>query len=104
MHLIPHTRQEWLRLLVFPFRAFVLVAPAGLFIWLSATEGHRIRGARGEAALPVALGLMICVGVLLVAALVEFIARRRDAALVNVGFATAAFLVSVAWVLPMCAN
>lgn len=104
MHVIPHTRQEWFRFLLFPFRAFVVVAPICLFIWLAVTEGHRGRGARTEAAFPVALGLILCIGVFLVAALIQLVTRRRDAALLSFGFAGAAFLILYFYVLPMSAS
>jgi hypothetical protein len=104
MRVIPHTRQEWFRSILFPFRAYVVVAPICLLIWLAVTEGHRIRGARAEAAFPVALGLMLCVAVLLVTALIQLIARSRDAALASFGFAIVAFLILYSWVLPMCAT
>jgi cbb3-type cytochrome oxidase subunit 1 len=103
MHIIPHTRQEWGRFILFPFRAFVVVAPICLLIWLGATEGHRIRGARAEAAFPVALGLILCVHVFLVAALIQLMARRREAAFLSFAFGFAAFLVMYL-LLPMCAT
>jgi hypothetical protein len=104
MRIFPRTGQEWLSFLLFPFRAYVVVAPMCLLVWLSVTQGDLIRGGRAEAALPVALGLMICLAVFVLAALIQFIARRRDAALASFWFALAAFLLLYALVLPMCAR
>jgi hypothetical protein len=107
MNVIPHTRQEWLRFLLFPFKAFVVVSPVVLLVWFAALE-HRglavnvVIGAQAEAAFPVALGLIGCVAVFLVVGLIQLVLRRRNAALMSFGFAVAAFLV-LSWVLPMCA-
>src|SRR6266545_2617211 len=104
MNVIPRMRQEWFRFLLFPFKAFVVTAPIVLFVWLAVTKGHRVRGARAEAALPVALGLILCIAIFLLVGLIQLIVRRRDAARTSFSFALAAFLVLYLWVLPMCAT
>src|SRR5687768_2908533 len=103
MNVIPHTRQDWLRFLLFPFKAFVVVSPVVLLVWFAASEEHRGRVARSEAAFPVALGLIGCVAVFLVVGLIQLVVRKRKAALTSFGFAVAAFLLLYTWVLPMCA-
>ena len=111
MEVIPHTRQAWLRLVLLPFRTYVVAAPVCLFIWLAATKGQRVRGprmeaalARTEAAFPIALGLFLCVGVFVVAALVQFWAYKHDRVLANLGFAAAALVILYFYVLPLCAS
>jgi hypothetical protein len=102
MNVIPHTRQEWFRFLLFPFKAFVVTSPIFLFVWIAVTEGYRVRGSRAEAAVPVGLGLILCVPIFVLVGLIQLIARRRDSAVTSFGFALAAFLLLYLWVLPMC--
>jgi uncharacterized membrane protein len=102
MHALPANRESWFGLLLFPFKAFVVIGPVCFWIWL-AVNGPA-RGARTEAGGAVVVGLVVCIPVFIVAALIQVIARRRHAALVSLGFALAAFLILWFWALPMSAT
>ena len=111
MEAIPHTHQAWLRLVLLPFKTDLVAAPVCLFIWLAATKGQRVRGprieaalARTEAAFPIALGLSLCVGFFVVAALIQFWAYERDMGLASLGFAAAVSVIPYFYVLPLCAS
>jgi hypothetical protein len=102
MRVLPANRESWFGLLLYPFKAFVVIGPLCFFIWL-ALHGP-VKGARTEAGVPVVVGLLLCIPVFILAALIQFIAHRRTAAIVSLGFAVAAFLILWFWALPMSAS
>ena len=103
MRVLPSNRSDWLRLLLFPFKAYLVLGLACLFVWEVATSGHRPRGARVEAAFPVVLGYLLCIVVFGFVALIQFSVRRRSSALTSGLFALAAFLI-YHFLLPWCAS
>ena len=103
MRFTPDTRQGWFRFLLFPFKAYVIIAPISLMLCRGSTEGRRFRGATAEAAFPIALGLTLCVIVFVIAAIIQLIARRPRVALDSFVFAVATSLLLLE-VLPMCAT
>jgi hypothetical protein len=102
MRVLPANREAWFELLLFPFKAFVVAGPVCFWIWL-AVNGP-VKGARTGAGGPVVLGLLVCIPTFLLAALIQFIARRQRAASVSLGFALAAFIILWFWALPMSAT
>lgn len=105
MKVLPANRDAWFALLLFPFMAFVLVGPLCFFVWLALTEEPRGHwGANAEAALPVAVGLLVCIPVFILAAMIQFIARRRSAAVESLGFGLMAIVILWFWILPMSAS
>jgi hypothetical protein len=101
MHILPKDR-HWSGWALFPFRAYLVVAPACLFIWNFATEGHRTKGALAEAAAPVLFGYMICSMVFILAAVILFFTHRRELVAENLLFAGVAFIIAL-FIAPMCA-
>ena len=104
MRALPANRDAWFGLLLFPFKAFVVIGPLFFFTWLVLTEGHRVSGARTEVGGPVVVGLLLCIPVFIIAAIIQFTVHRRAAALVSLGYALAAFLILLLWALPMTAT
>ncbi len=111
MKILPQSRQAWSGLFLLPFKAYVVAAPICLCLWrvaILAPRAHspRIEAqiARTDAALAVAIGLMFCLGVFLVAGLVQFWDYRHQAARVSFGFAVAALVILYLYVLPLCAS
>lgn len=88
--------------MLFPFRAYLVVAPICLFVWKFATEGRRTGGALAEAAGPVLLGYMICTAVFMLAALIFFLTGRREFVRENLLFAGIAFFIATV-IAPMAA-
>ncbi len=107
MKIFPESRQAWSALILLPFKAYVVAAPVVLFLWHVAMRARRVRmeaqTARADAAFAVALGLMVCLGVFLVAGLVQLWRGKREAARVSFGFALAVLLILYFYVLPLCA-
>jgi hypothetical protein len=60
MRVSPSTRKECFKLILFPFKVYVVLAPVGLVVWQIANEGNRVRGALMEAEGRIALGYFIC--------------------------------------------
>lgn len=103
MRALPSNRREWLAFLLFPFKAYVVIAPIFFFVWDAATAGHRMRGVRAHVAAGIGSGYLICLLVFAITALIQVIARRRDAALTSFLFAVAIVVILYFW-LPMCAT
>jgi hypothetical protein len=97
MNIFPVTKAERWGLLLFPFKAYTLLAPIGLFLWHETTVGNHLRGASAEATGRVVLGYMVCVGIFLLAAAIRFMTGRRalvaeSLLLAGVTFTIASFL------------
>ena len=88
--------------MLFPFRAYLAVAPVCLFVWKFVTEGHRTKGAFAEAATPVLFGYMLCTVVFILAAAILFFTHRRELVVENLLFAGIAFLIFL-FIAPMTA-
>jgi len=102
----PHSKHDWLRRMTFPFKAYLVVAPVIFFTWDVATGGSRggHHGViRADFAAVILSGFLVCFLGFLIAALVQFIAHRRDVARVSLLFAGVAFVICYFW-LPMLAH
>jgi hypothetical protein len=85
MHIIPHTSQEWERFLLFPFKAYVLVA------FVMATLFHRGLRVDGTV-LWVLLGYIVSFLVLLSASILQAATGGRSEAISSIVFAGLAVL------------
>ena len=101
MRIFP-TDKHWSGWLLFPFRAYLIVAPACLFVWKFATEGHRPKGGLAEATMPVLFGFMLCDVVFVLAAVILFFTNRRELVAENLLFAGITFLIAF-FIAPMAA-
>lgn len=91
MQILPYTKHQWLKAALFPFKAFVVIAPIIFQISVSLHPYHRFPATDFEALLD---GLLFLDGVvLLFAALLLAVGGPRGHALPAVGFAIAAFVV-----------
>ena len=88
--------------MLFPFRAYIIVAPICLFVWKFATDGHHTKGALAEAAAPVLFGFMICDLAFILAAVILYFTHRRELVAENLLFAGVTFLIAV-MIAPMAA-
>jgi hypothetical protein len=86
MQMIPHGKQEWLRFVVFPFKAYAFIAPALLFIIAASFPRSRHSGHPDAAALLLAL-LLPCSLILLFAAFLFALFGPKGHALPCLGFA-----------------
>jgi len=94
MTLVPaNARGRWL-LLLFPFKAYLFLAPISFTAWELITSGHRIRGGRAEAMGMVGLGYFLCFAVFIFAAICFAFARKFD------GFFKAALFAFLAFYCP----
>jgi hypothetical protein len=92
MRILPKDR-HWSGWALFPFRAYLCIAPVCLFVWKFATEGHRPKGALAEAVTPVFLGCLICILVFVLAAAILFFTNRRKLVAENLMYAGIAMLI-----------
>ncbi len=99
MQIIPHRKQDWLRV-VFPFKAYVFIGPI-LCLFVDSLPRPRHIG-DDVAVIPLVL-LCPCGLILLLAALLLGIFGQRRDALLCIGFGIAAFIIC-ALLLPMLAT
>jgi len=91
MRVLPRNKQEWIDLILFPFKAYVVVA----YVWLqicARLQGPRHYGGT-EAEAIVALGFFPCSLVLLMAAAIMAVVGPRGAAIPNAIFGGVAFVI-----------
>ena len=101
MQIIPHSRHDWLRLFVFPFKATIIISPV-LFFVVECIFPHSRRNPLGAAVMPLITALLYSGLILLLTALLFAIFGPKGHALPCVGFAVAAFI-TVALLLPLLA-
>ena len=102
MQLFPHTKQEWLRVLLFPFKAFTVIAPVMFFVSVSLQPTRRISPTHAQELFPVLL--LYDALILLFAALVLRCVGPKGFALPTAGFGLAAFLITMVFLLPALAR
>ena len=94
MRLLP-TNRHWSGWLLFPFRAYLIIAPVCLYLCSFAPETHKAKGAFAGAAAVVLFGCGICFLVFLLAAVILFLTHRRELIAETVLFAAIAFGISL---------
>jgi len=92
MQIIPHSKQEWLRLAVFPFKAYGCIAPVLVFI---ITSLPRPRYTPLDAVFLPCMLLFPCAVILLIAGLLFAIFGPKGHAHSCVGFAVAVFIIAM---------
>jgi hypothetical protein len=90
MQIIPHSRQDWLRFLVFPFKAYAFIAPILFLVFASLPRPRH--SPPDAAAIPLLL-LYPCGLILLLAALLFGLFGPKGHALSCVGFAAVEFII-----------
>ena len=91
MHICPHSKQDWLRFVAFPFKAYVVIAP---MLFLISVQFPRPRhSGPTDAEVFLILSLFPCSLILFIAALVFALAGPKGFALPCVGFGAAAFII-----------
>jgi hypothetical protein len=93
MQMVPHSKEEWLRFLVFPFKAYVAIGPV-LFGIVASIPLPRLTA--GEAAIPALELLFADALILLIAAGLFALFGPKGHALSCVGFAAVALIVALA--------
>ena len=93
MNIFPHSKQDWLRFVVFPFKAYVIIAPVLLLV-SSELPRPRHSGAT-DAEVFLVLGLIPCSQILLLAALIFALVGPKGFALPCLGFSLAALILVV---------
>jgi hypothetical protein len=88
MQIIPHNRHDWLRFLMFPFKAYVVMTPVVYFIVAAVLWPRRVP----DYAFPIIGLLFLCGLILLFAALVFAIFGPKGHTFSCVGFAVAAII------------
>jgi len=103
MNFFPTSRRDRWLLLLFPFKAYVFVAPIWFYIWNELTTALRIRGAYEAAAAAIAFGYIGCLLTFLFAGPILFWIGWRKNAFTCPIYALATFMILLKW-LPMCAQ
>jgi len=81
--------------MLFPFKAFMVVAPFCLFFLRLATDGHSTKYGRADAAAVVMYGYLICSLVFALAAVILFFTHRRELVAENILLAGVAMLIGL---------
>lgn len=102
MLLFPHTKHEWLRVVLFPFKAFTVIAPVTFFVSVSLHPTRRFPATHAEE-LFTALLLYDAV-ILLLAAWLLGLTGPKGFALPTAGFGLAAFLITFLVLMPALAR
>ena len=92
MQIIPQSKLDWLRFIVFPFKAYAVIAPLLLFISIQAPRPRHMGPT--DADIFLVLSLFPCSLILLIAALALAIAGLKGFAGPCAGFGAAAFIVA----------
>jgi hypothetical protein len=101
MQIVPHNKYDWLRLLVLPFKAYVVIAP--LLFLISAQFPRPRHGGPTDAEALLVVCLIPCSLILLLAALLFALIGPKDFALPCAFFGALAFLLAFLF-LPMLAT
>ena len=102
MQLVPHTKHEWLRVVLFPFKAFTVIAPVMFFVSVSLHPTRRFPATHAEELFTAFL--LYDALFLLFAALVLGFTGPKGFALPTAGFGLAAFLIIYVLMLPALAR
>ncbi len=102
MRVLPSSGREWLSFVLFPFKAYTVLAVIIVFIWGSALSRHSQATAVMDAGLLVILGYLISAVVLFVGGLVQAFAGPKGSGLVTLLFAGVALIIAF-WLAPMFA-
>jgi hypothetical protein len=97
MNDFPENKNGWRTLTFLPFKTYLIAGPICFLVWNIATEGHRTRDARAEAAGSVFLGFSVWFGIFMLTGLTQMILRRRDLAVTSFLYALAACVAAVLW-------
>ena len=100
MRFLPTSSSQWLSLVLFPFKAYTVLAVVVVFVWGSALPRHSQATAVADAGLLVALGYLLSAVALFVGGLVQAFAGPKGAGLITLLFAGAALIIAL-WLLPM---
>ncbi len=100
MRFLPTSSSQWLSLVLFPFKAYTVLAVIIVFVWGSALPRHSLTTAVADAGLLVVLGYLLSTVALFVGGLVQAFAGPKGSGLVTLLFAGAA-LVIARWLAPM---
>jgi hypothetical protein len=92
MQVIPHSKQDWLRFVVFPFKAYVVIAPLLFFI---STRIPHPRHQPTSADVFFVVSLVPCSLILLAAALVFSLFGPKGFAFPCLGFSLAGLIIAV---------
>lgn len=90
MRVLPASKQERFSLLLIPFKVYVIIVPVW-FIFVT-TDADNPRFGLAEPAGYLLLAYVICIPFFILAALIQFVARWRRAALTSIAFALAAVM------------
>jgi hypothetical protein len=105
MHILPQNKQEWWAALLFPFKAYTVIAPlmSGIFFhWLENSDSYRHFGLDAADAYPMLL-MFPCAAILLFAALVSAFVGSKGNTRSCVGFGIAALILGY-YLLPSLAH
>lgn len=99
---LPISCDEWLSLILFPFKAYTVVAVIVVFIWRSVLPRNSHSMAGADAGLLVVAGYLLSASVLFICGLIQVFKSSRGSGLVSLAFAGAALIIGL-WVASMFA-
>jgi len=100
MRFVPTSSSEWLSFVLFPFKAYTVLAVIIVFMWGSALPRHSQATVVADAGLLVVFGYFLSAIVLFVGGLVQSFAGKKGLGLITLLFAGAALVIAF-WLAPM---
>ncbi len=100
MRFLPKSSSQWLSFVLFPFKAYTVLAVIILFIWGSALPRHPQATPVADAGLLVVLGYLLSAVALFVGGLVQAFVGPKGSGLITLLFAGAALVIAF-WLAPM---
>ncbi len=102
MRVLPTCGREWLSLVLFPFKAYTVLAVIIVFIWDAALPRHSQATIVADAGFLVIFGYWLSAVVLFVGGLIQAFAGPKGSGVVALLFAGAALIIAF-WLAPMFA-
>jgi hypothetical protein len=103
MRFLPASGPDRLGLALFPFKAYLVLAPVCLWVWRMSVGNRYVRGGLSEATIAILPGYFLCMLVFFAVALVQFVQQEYKKSFNNILIAAAAVLVLLV-LLPLSAR
>jgi hypothetical protein len=91
MRALPSSKQEWLRFLLFVFKAYPVIATIGLLLWERPLYKQQFYGWLPEVVPAILLGILISAAFLVVGGITQLAVGQKKAAVSSFCFAAGSF-------------
>ena len=91
MHVLPKSKQQWFNFVLFPFKAYIIIAP--LYVWHVVSQEAVVRYSQAGVMSYILAAYAICIPFFVLASIIQFVARWRRLALTSFAFAAVTIMV-----------